>query len=584
MVHNRSMTSMLKSLKVLLIVICLILPCYFVFQDNFAGAKHNLTQNSATFSNRDDQGEIYMAFKAAMAGEVPDSVRSGYMATGYLSLIGFYHKLSGVWYTPSVDASFAYHGMAYAMAAALLSVLLMFRVGMVLNPVKNKLSLAFFSVLLWIIMYQLSTILRFNYIPWSHYAAAFCGVAFVFSFIEAMCNNRLLWYFAAAFSGILFANVRRHEAMAVFLACAVATAIMFGHYLFLKKNKIDFALLLKRITASISGAIFAVAFIYYFSNGMPMNGHYSQLRSQDTYIREYMSLNPKMIPLHLIQTFVDPNYYSYGNEYSFRRIILGGFSRSDFYMPLLMQLPILFYIIPLTLFASFTGIFLKRDWRTDSPMVGFAFLIGVGSFLTITLGYNATAVWGGTHNKYGLTREFILATLLLTIATGPGLLQFVAQAFKKKRLAWLIPLVGISTLAIGVGQWLIPKYNWFELTSRHLNPKPTTNAKCINGQCEVKISFTDVRNQPLKRPFDDNIIKYDCGTRKYESGAFNLKGDAITFNVAACDKPVDYEIYALFTGYCGTGLPNLKFSACPNKAIAPTCEQPTRKAERSDTP
>jgi hypothetical protein len=560
-----------------LTILPLLLPALWVYLSNFATALNLALENSGTKAIGDQQA-IYQALQSALNGNANSAITEGWMPSGYIALLGFYHQLSKLWGDASLDQTFFISGVLFGMLAAQISVLFMYRVAVDQSPISSHLHLAWASSVFWFAMFKLSGILRFLYLPWSHYASTFVALAFSYAFYEICNRSRSPWYLIATFSGTLFWLTRRHEAMAVFLVCSILcmflivtrtpdlfrTGSLRQHYR---------AILLKGSLA-ILGVLLAYGFVLVFAHGMPLNSHYAQQRLSNTWLNEYMKLYPQMIPLRIIQTFIDPNYFSFDNTYRVHPIVTGTFGTDDFSMPLIFQLPILLYLVPLALFVC-GSIFVKtkaRSWLS-SPAER-AFFIGFGSFVVLTSGYLATGVWGGAHLKHGLIREFILSILLLSIACGPGITLWLAARIRRKSLAWIIPTLGILVLPINLGQLMLPNTE-FEITSRHLSPIHAMYV-CGESTCKIELDVRDRSNNAVTLPFDYNIVHFVCSSGFKGTmftgveAAVTVRGQKFDFEIPECADKLKVEIHPLFAGRCASGMQGLEFSICSGNSL--NCE------------
>ncbi len=563
----------------ILVVILLLIAPYLVWQNNYTETKKMVDIKWAQILTGGDQHGIYVTFKEAFSGEIPRGIKNGWLSVGYLSMMGFYHKISRLWTTPDIDASFISHSFAYSVLMALISILFMYRVTRHQSPNTNPAIIAFFCSLLWFCFFKLSAVLRFSYLPWSHYASGFVGLIFLWSCYEMFYQKKSYLYFLIGFSGCLFLFTRRHEAIATFLG----VVITFSYILItlynsqntslanvLKKNA---AYLFKNIAFFAVGIALSILFIKYFSNGMPLNSHYEQQKVTNTYVAEYLKIYPQMIPLRIVQTFIDPNYYSYGNPYGVQAIVDHTYYLENFSMPMIFQIPILLFLIPVGLFGFY--FFIKRkNWLSKSPEPAHISLILCGlTFCVITCGYLATAVWGGVHLKHGLVREFLFASLALLIGCGPALILSFPLSLKSKIL---LPLIGMIFLPILIGQTVLANSQLYEIKSKHMGPIQTQHT-CDDGKCTISLKYFYENGAEFNAPFDHIIVNQNCPggiegnpLALGEVGSTHM-GPNFTFEVMKCSTLVNIEIYPLFTGHCGSGQPPLKFTACPSKKLSPDC-------------
>lgn len=571
----------------ILILTFLLVPSFLIWQTSFTETQKMVTNNWAQKLTGGDQHGIYVTFKEAMEGQVPRGIKNGWVAVGYLSMIGFYHQASALWTTPNIENSFIFHGFIYSVLLGFVSILFMYRVARHQSPNSNPILIALSCALLWFAFFKLSATLRFSYLPWSHYASGFIGMCFLWLSYESIISRKRKWIFFAGFCGSLFFYTRRHEASAIFLAISISLFAISCHSFYLsykENNKFtqwvsnSFKFLRPKFIPLIAGVVFSILFIKYFSNWMPMNSHYEQQRVTNTYVSEYLRIYPQMIPLRIIQTFIDPDYFSYGNKYTTEVIVDRSYGLDNFPMPMLLQIPILLYLIPAALIGFFILMRRKKFWETKiSPSV-LALLLGGLTFSIITCGYLATAVWGGVHLKHGLVREFILAVTALLVSCGPAMILGIFENQYSKKM-WLIPLFGILIFPLGIGQSYFGNSNVLNLPSTHMGPIKSSYS-CEDGLCHAELKYFFENGTEFKAPFNHIIINQHCpeGFKDNplalgESGS-TVMGPSFRFEIINCPSAVDVEVYPLFTGYCGSGLPPLKFSTCPNKGFAPNCKPP----------
>ena len=566
----------------ILILLFLLIPSYLVWETNYTETKKMVDIKWAQMLTGGDQHGIYVTFKEAMSGEIPRGIKNGWLSVGYLSLMGFYHKISSLWTTPEIDTSYIFHGFIYSVLLALVSILFMYRVARHQSPNTNSVVIALTCALLWLLFFKLSAVLRFSYLPWSHYACGFIGMVFLWTCYEIFYTKKSSLYLLLGFSGCLFLFARRHEAIATFVAVAITFAYTVVRPLFLNLQsesllsqlKKDFRSLLKNMVFIGAGVLVSLLFIKYYSNWMPMNSHYEQQKVTNSYVAEYLKIYPQMIPLRIVQTFVDPNYYSYGNPYGVQSIVDTTYFLEHFSMPMLFQIPILLFLLP----AGLLGIyfFIKRkSWLTKNlEPAHISLLLGGLTFCVLTCGYLATAVWGGVHLKHGLVREFLFASLALLVGCGPALFASYPVSTKAKIL---LPLLGITFLPILLGQTVLANSKLYQLKSKHMAPIQS-QYKCDDGKCNISFKYFFENGTEFSAPFNHIIVNQNCPLgiegnplALGEVGSTHM-GPDFTFEVMKCAAAVNLEIYPLFTGYCGSGQPPLKFSMCPSRSVAPDCK------------
>lgn len=568
----------MKIIRQLLIIIVLLIPSFLVYEANISKAREMVTIHHP---NMGDQNAIYDTVKTAFVDhKIPTEILNGWMPVGYLSLVGFYHKASVIWTMPDIYASYVYNGVLYGMLAALISVLLMYQVSIDQSPQSDRLKLALGCAAFWFALFWLSIILRFTWLPWSHYASAFVGISFVACFYQVLMRKKIAWLFLTAFFGCLFLYTRRHEAMAVFFASGVVGGLSFIIDLYNKKMSFRARSILIAVLVLALGVGAALLFISYFSEGMPFNSHYARLRELDSFINEYLKIYPETIPVRIIQTFFDPNFYSYGNAYQIHLIMRHSFSYDQFAMPMIFQLPILWFLLPLAFFTLGYALVKIKLWKQNIPPALVMFLLGFLSFSCLSCGYLSTAIWSGVHLKNGITREFILSVLLLGVGTGPALFLFISNQLKKERLMWLIPVGGVFLLAIAWGQLILPMQTEIvTFPAEHISLSQSKNSyHCENGICSIRINYVNEAGKTLVAPFDYVILNLNCpsGVKGNEDGitetGMTKRGQAFDFEVVNCAGPVTVAVTPLIEGYCGSGqAPQLSFTACASKQSSPKC-------------
>ncbi len=567
----------MKVFRKIVLVLLLVLPAAIVYHENVSVGRAMVDDHWPQKLTLGDQNGIYVTFKEAIGiGTVPQGIKNGWLGVGYISLMGFYHKLSALWMTPNLDESFVFNGIFYIVLAVQILSLMMFRIARHQSPATDPIVIAISSAILIFSFFKLSTLLRFAWIPWSHYASACMGILCIWSFYEILQSQKTKWFFILGFFGFLFITTRRHEASAVLVAMLLTASFLVGHSFLRKKIKWDPRWVFK-IGVLLVALLPAYGFVKYFSNNMPMNSHYAQLRAENSYIDQYMRVYPHMIPLRIVQTFVDPNFYSLNNKYEITTVMDHSFSFESFKMPMIYQIPILLYLLPAVLFALISLFFRKKTWSDPLSPALLALVLGFSTYSVITCGYLATAVWGGTHLQNGSVREFLFASLALLVAAGPGLALVVFKedsGWKK----WAYPLAGILLLPVLLGQvvftnmWKLnmPSYTLESVQAEH---------QCSQGRCHVNFKFFLPGHREFQPPFQETIVNFNCPfgidgkpLALGQAGITKL-GPSFDFEVLNCPNPVDIEVYPLFLGYCGSGNPSLKISACSAGAQDPACKK-----------
>jgi len=247
----------------IIIWLSLLVPPFLILQTNFPQAHKFVIEGWPQTLTQGDQYAIWVSAKDAFErNQVPLRISSGWLSAGYLANIGFYHKVASLFTSTNVDASFVYNNLFYAALAAFLSILLMYRASVDQAPNASRVWIAVSCALFWAVCFKLSGILRFVFIPWSHYSATCLGVGFILCFYEIWKRPRLSVYFWFAFTGTLLFYMRRHEAVGLFLACFLVASLLWAQKPCwpAKKNWVWGSLGLSL------GIGMTYAYIFYFSN------------------------------------------------------------------------------------------------------------------------------------------------------------------------------------------------------------------------------------------------------------------------------------------------------------------------------
>lgn len=565
----------IKAIQYFFILVLMLLPAAHIYDQTIDQLRFMHEDRWAEKLTIGDQHGIYVTYKDFKTKQgVPYGIENGWVGIGYLASIEFFHKLSSFWKVPEVDYTFLYNGFFYCLLSSIILFIFMYRVSRHQEDSFSKITTAILCAIYIIIFYQLSTLLKFSWIPWSHYAAAFFGLSFILFAFEFAIKASFLSAIGIGFFGTIFLLARRHEAVAVFVACLCSIAL-YCIPLFRAKEKFFWKKSLKLGSWVVVGLLISIMSIKLLTNNLPFNSHYEQQRQSNTYVHEYLKLYPKMAFLRTVQTFFDPNYYSYGNDYEIKRISNAKFGTDTFAMPMIYQIPFLFYLVPVCFFALGFFYIKKKLYINRWPPAFLALCFGVSIFSAITMGYFSTAVWGGTHLKNGLVREFILSGLVLMAAAGPGL-YLMAFSSRKYFKILILPIVGMIFLGNSLGQDVLLDQHSKNPFGNHMQPAKGSY-ECTNGHCKVSMRYFDMNGNAINPPFDETIVRFYCDSGiegkplALGEAGITLNGPEFSFDIIKCPEPVLISVYPLFFGYAGSGQPSLEFKECPSKELSPNC-------------
>ncbi len=565
----------MNRIKSIVILFLLLVPSVLVISINYQQAKFFVDTEWGSKLTEGDQFGTYVSIKKALSGEISEQLERGWIPVGYLALVGFYHKLSNLWQEPNLEATFVYNNLFFTALAAFLSIWLMYRVALDQSPRSNRLLVCIGCNLVWLSMFYLSGILRFSFIPWTHHTAAFVGLSLITCLYYLFKTSKKRWYTGVSFFCFIFLYTRRHEALAVFLALFLVLSLVY-----FQQNKnwsLKNTQLINKLFFIFFGLLIGAGFVHYFSNGMPLNAQYSQLGKINSFLLHMLRMYPELIPIKFVQTFIDPNFLSFGIDYNIHSIYNKKFGMDDFGMPLFFQIPFLFFLLPFSLSAIIIIFVRIRTTPLTTPAI-LLFLLGFFSFSVLTCGYLSAALWGGAHLKHGLIREFILSTLLLTIGSGPALYIWISESLNIKYLKYAIPAVGIFLFSFCFGQLYLPeKQSLTQIKSYHLSPESKAITECNKESCDSELFFQFANGLLLNPPPSQiNVVQFTCNEGvpgqplTDKDAAITIKGMKIRYNLIPCPSMLKVQIYPIFMG-TGQLIPIASFEACTSITTEAQC-------------
>jgi hypothetical protein len=355
-------------------------------------------------------------------------------------------------------------------------------------------------------------------VPWSHFLAMFLAVAVYASrFARTRPSSA-----AAATTGValaLLAATRSFEFMAVVLAWGIGA--------------LGFALLRRSLMLSATRHLLfgAAAFVgttvavyaatgkrdLFFLYGGSLDTQSGSLSGPE--VAHTPTLTLGLVPVKLVQLFVDPCYLSLCSISDYSTGGGNGTNKDFWSLPLAVQLPAL-VLLPLCIAAvAYLALRAIRRRLSDAQLCAVRPMAEMTVAATgIVVGYAASTLTGPSHLRYGFARDFLLPALLsgiVAVALGsiaawhllarrrrPGRGPSPEVAFVAMSVLLAFLIVGATAYGRTSG---LPR-----IESRHIE-KLTYTATCTGQECGIHVEAAGADGGAISIPAPATLT-FGCGS------------------------------------------------------------------------
>ena len=459
-----------------------------------------------------DQGRDLEALRSLLADGRADAIADSVIGPAYIGAAALVHDVFGL--SPE-DSLIALARASYALSIA---------AGLVLvrvlaarwRPVPPIASLA--TQLVFLALVFAAGTWYWSDVPWSHFFAAFLAVA-IYAARFAPARPSLA---AAAITGMLLALLaatRSFELVAIVLAWGIAA---------LGLRLLHLSTSAWSAQRALAGAVafFVTTGAVYLATGKRdlffLYGNHLDRQSGsvlDAEVAETPTFTLSLIPVKLVQLFVDPCYLSLCqvSDYSLE----GGQNVDLWSLPLAVQLPVLLLLPFCVVGVAFV---VARSVRRRTPQPSSTAAIRPLLEMTIAAsglvaGYAASTLTGPSHLRYGFARDFVLPALLAGIVVvvlgAAASWGFLGRRRRHGRVSPEIRFVVVTVVvAVGiVAVTTVARTNGLpRIESRHLGAVLYT-ARCAGQDCDVRLEATTPGGAPISIP-ESSTLTFGCGSAR----------------------------------------------------------------------
>lgn len=503
-----------------------------------------------------DQQIFLNSLKEAIAGQSPHSVNMGMLGAGYVAL--------GVIVVKALGIDPASGLVLINRVSFLITVLLFFKTSVILTSsvaeegepknrffgIERSIIFQYFVAFFYTAVVVLSAnFVSFSDIPWTHFTATaiLTGCFFILlTYLDRYRKKKISQYFWLCLLGIstgTLIQVRFFEGLVFLLSLFLCSLLSF---IFNKRSFAAIRTILKN--ASIFTVFFGISsyFCLFFSGATKINMLYFTAAEHSPVMKEATKIYFDNFFLKFIQLFIDPNFFSLGQNYSPQPLIFG-FSFEAWKMPLFMQVPVLLYSLPVTLGLFLFFVSKGRNGLKVDVIYNF-FLPCLIGFLLI-LGYVSSAASGSPHLKYGFVRDFMAPTWFLCLASGPWVFYRCTHDISENSRRILLlgfPLIPLI-ISIFYGQLLIEPIN---LNQFHIS-EARMNYSCRKSDCSFSVDMYNAQGKKIQPLNERYIVSSFCPVNGKEIATTLTSKDNV-FSMPSCPGAFEVNVIPVTTGFAMT--------------------------------
>lgn len=486
------------------------------------------------FASWFDQGRDLEALRSLLATGRADAIADSVIGPAYIGAAALLHELFGL--SPE-DSLVALTRASYVLAVAaglLLVRVLLGRLGAVPPLVSLAAQLVFLAL-----VFAAGT-WYWSDVPWSHFFAGFLAVAlYATRFVPARPTA-----VTAAVAGALLAllaTTRSFELVAVVLAWGIVAA-----GLVLVRRSGERVVGLRHALAGVA-AFLATTVVVYAGTGKRelflLYGDHLDRQSgsvSGAEVAETPTLSLGLVPVKLVQLFVDPCYLSLCETSDYPTGGGNGTNLDLWSLPLAVQLPALL-LLPLCIVG--VGLLAVRLVRRGDSGGARAFRPLAEMTVAATglvVGYAGSTLTGPSHLRYGFARDFLLPALLTAIVAVVlgSRLVWMGAGRRERRLSpeivfvavAMVAAVGVVAAATAGRSTGLPR-----LEARHLGAV-TYTASCAGERCRVAVEATTTSGVPISIP-SRSTLTFGCGSDEPRFSVYAASLDAAVPVRPTCSDP-----------------------------------------------
>jgi hypothetical protein len=471
-----------------------------------------------------DQQRDLEALRSVLADGHADAIADNVIGPAYIAAAALLHSVLGL--SPE-DSLVALTRGSYAISIAVGMVLVRVLVrGLGAAPPLVSVGTQFLFVAL---VFSAGT-WHWSDVPWSHFFAAVLAVA-LYALRYAPARTTLIQSGAIGIVVALLALTRSFELAALVAAWGITLVVL--AVLRLSGPRTWRAVHL--VTAT--GAFVATTAAVYIATGKRgvffLYGNYLDRQSGNVTtaeIAETPTFSLGLIPVKLVQLFIEPCYYSlcsladYAGGASPLPPQLAGAAGNErlWRLPLSVQLPAL-VLLPVCVAA----IAVLLVWSVRNRSVASGKMRELRLLVEMTLaaagivvGYAASTMTGSSHLRYGFARDFLLPALLTGIV-GVSLVSiglWLVLSRRRRRGAdlspesWFVILAVVGAAVLVAGVTFARSHGLPRIESRQLGPV-AYSARCAGDACDVSIQASTRAGRAISIP-EASTLTFGCGSAR----------------------------------------------------------------------
>ena len=471
---------------------------------------------SEMFDSWFDQQRDLEALRSLLATGRADAIADSVIGPAYIGAAALVHEVFGL--SPE-DSLVALTRASYALSVAAGLLLVRVVVGR-LTQAPPMISLT--SQLGFVALVFAAGTWYWSDVPWSHFLAAFLGVA-VFAARFAPARPSVVSAGLAGALLALLAATRSFELLALVLAWGIAAVVFAALRLSARTWSTP------RILVGAAAFVATTAAVYVATGKRDLfflYGNHLDRQSGDVLgaeIAETPTLSLATVPAKLVQLFVDPCFYSVCSISDYKTGGGDGSNLDLWSLPLAVQLPALVFL-PLCVVG--VGALLVRARRRRPSWEGHTRELRLLVEMTIAscglvVGYAASTLSGSPHLRYGFARDFLLAALLATIVVVVLAALALWHALNRRPstgrvsaetafvLATVVSVVVVVTASVYARSSGLPR-----LESRHLAGVSYV-ARCTGDLCAIDVDARTPAGGRIAIP-EASTLTFGCGSERPE--------------------------------------------------------------------